>query len=98
MSPIPTESICSSLPVLIHRYKTAFVHYLTPTDDNTQQTQKMRRLGIFSNVSTEIGQVIVAEVDKERMAELLSPDRASLSALICRVQAPNPDPRRSAHP
>ena len=67
---------------LIHRYKTAIVHYLTPTEDNTQQTQRMRDLGIFSNVSTEIGQIIVAQVDRNCVAGLLSPDSTSLGALI----------------
>ena len=76
---------------LIHRYKTAFVHYLTPTDDNTQQTQKMQRLGIFNHVSTEIGQLIVAEVDKDCVAGLLAADRKSLSALICKTPLSGPN-------
>ncbi len=71
---------------LIRRYKTAFVHYLTPTDDNVQQTQKMKRLGIFNRVSTEIGQIIVAEVDKACVAELLAPDRKALGALISKAR------------
>jgi isocitrate lyase len=70
---------------LIRRYKAAFVHYLTPTDDNVHQTQKMKSLGIFRHVSTEVGQIIVAEVDKECIAELVAPDRKSLGALIARA-------------
>jgi hypothetical protein len=35
-------------------------------------------------------------VDKDSVAELLSPDRESLSALICKAQSSNPDLRRSA--
>ena len=36
-------------------------------------------MGIFSDVHTEIGQIIVAQVNKERVAELLKPDRVLLS-------------------
>ena len=67
---------------LIHRYNASAVHYVTPTEDNQFQAQKMKSLGIFSNVSTEIGQIIVANVSKERVAELLTPDRILLLELI----------------
>jgi isocitrate lyase len=67
---------------LIHRYNASSVHYVTPTEDNQFQTQKMKSLGIFSDVHTEIGQIIVANVSKERVAELLKPDRETLRALI----------------
>ncbi len=40
---------------LIHRYKVFAIHYLTPTDDNERQTQKMKDLGIFSQVTNEVG-------------------------------------------
>jgi len=67
---------------LIHRYNASSVHYVTPTEDNQIQTQKMKSLGIFSDVHTEIGQIIVANVSKERIAELLKPDRVALLAMI----------------
>ena len=67
---------------MIHRYNASSVHYVTPTEDNQFQAQKMKSLGIFSNVSTEIGQIIVANVSKERVAELLTPDRVLLLELI----------------
>ncbi|MGA8065982.1 MAG: isocitrate lyase family protein, partial [Terriglobales bacterium] len=60
---------------LIHRYNASSVHYVTPTEDNEFQTQRMKSAGIFSDVHTEIGQIIVAQVNKERVAELLKPDR-----------------------
>ncbi len=66
---------------LIHRYKVQSVHYLTPTEDNRLQTAKMKSLGIFRAVNTEI-QIIVADVNRERVAELLKPDREALQALI----------------
>lgn len=67
---------------LIHRYKIDSLHYLTPTDDNKRQTEGMKRHGIFSAVNDEVGQIIVADVNKERVKTLLEPDRAALTALI----------------
>jgi isocitrate lyase len=67
---------------LIHRYKAGSVHYVTPTEDNARQTQKLKALGIFSEVHTEIGQIIVATVEARRIGELLAADRTALRALI----------------
>lgn len=67
---------------LIHRYRSGSIHYLTPTDDNRAQTQRMSELGIFSEVHTEVGQIIVAEVDRQRVATLAEPDGQELAALI----------------
>jgi isocitrate lyase len=67
---------------LIHRYNASSVHYVTPTEDNEFQTQRMKSVGIFSDVHTEIGQIIVAQVSKERVAELLTPDRVLLLEVI----------------
>jgi isocitrate lyase len=47
---------------LLNRYAVSSVHYLTPTADNESQTRRMRELGVYSSVSPEIGQIIVAEV------------------------------------
>jgi len=67
---------------LVHRYKADVVHYVSPTDDNQYQAAKMRSHGIFSEVNTDIGQIIVADVDAARTAELLNPDRVRLGKLI----------------
>jgi isocitrate/methylisocitrate lyase len=67
---------------LLHRYKTGLVHYLSPTDDNQHQAQKMKRLGIFSKADTEGQLIIVATVNNSRIAELLNPDRVMLKKLI----------------
>ena len=67
---------------LIHRYRASSLHYLTPTDDNRLQTQRMQELGIFTVVRTEIGQIIVADVNRERVGELVRPDGDSLIELI----------------
>jgi isocitrate lyase len=42
----------------------------------------MKVHGIFREVNTEIGQLIVADVNPPRIAELLAPDRAALWRLI----------------
>jgi len=67
---------------LLHRYKAGLVHYLSPTEDNQHQALKMQRLGIFGNVNTEAGLIIVAGVNAGRIAELLNPDRVLLLKLI----------------
>ena len=58
------------------------MHYVSPTEDNRYQTAKMKDHGIFKEVSSEIGDIIVAEVDGERVAELLEPDMKALKRLI----------------
>jgi isocitrate lyase len=72
---------------LVHRYKADAVHYVSPTEDNRYQTAKMKSHGIFSEVADDIGQVIVADVDEARVAELLQPDRAVLQRLISKQGA-----------
>ena len=67
---------------LIHRYKASTVHYVTPTEDNEFQTQKMKSMGIFSDVQTEVGQIIVATVNKQVVDNLLKPDRTALLEMI----------------
>ncbi|MCB0313826.1 MAG: isocitrate lyase, partial [Calditrichaeota bacterium] len=69
---------------LIHRYKSITVHYVSPTEDNQHQTQKMKRLEIFETVNTEIGQIIVATVNGARIKELLNPDEVALKKLIAK--------------
>jgi isocitrate lyase len=67
---------------LIHRYKAAIVHYVAPNEDNQSHVLRMKSLGIFSHVDTEAGQIIVAQVDKQRVTELLKPDGSALSEMI----------------
>ncbi len=74
---------------LIHRYKAVSVHYVSPTDDNRHQTQKMKSHGIYSEVTTEVGDIIVANVNPGRIAELLGSDGKALTGLINKT-APQP--------
>ncbi len=67
---------------LIHRFKAAAVYYVTPTEDNQYQTEKMKSHGIFADVHKDVGEVIVAEVNEPRIAELLEPDHEALGRLI----------------
>ncbi|MGH3970232.1 MAG: isocitrate lyase ICL2, partial [Mycobacterium sp.] len=67
---------------LVHRFKADWVHYVTPTEDNLYQTEKMKSHGIFSDVHQEVGEIIVAEVNHSRIEELLAPDHEELWHLI----------------
>lgn len=67
---------------LVHRFKVDSVHYLTPTEDNQYQTEKMKSHGIFSDVHQEVGEIIVAEVNHPRIEELLASEGAALQKLI----------------
>jgi isocitrate lyase len=69
---------------LIHRFKPEIVYYVTPTEDNIYQTEKMKSHGIFSNVYQEVGEIIVADVNQARIDELLASDREALKKLIAK--------------
>ena len=69
---------------LIHRYRTDFVHYVSPTEDNLMQTKGMMRLGIYESVNTEVGHIIVTKVNVDYVKELLSPNRRELKRLIAK--------------
>ena len=58
------------------------MHYVSPTEDNRYQTQKMKAHGLFSDVHDEVGHMIVAEVHAERIQVLLSEDGKELDDLI----------------
>jgi isocitrate lyase len=79
---------------LVHRYKIWAVHYVSPTDDNGYQAQKMKSHGLFSDVHDEVGHIIVADVNAEGVKALLAPDRDRLTALIER-RYPTPSVTRS---
>jgi len=74
---------------LVHRYKAELVHYVSPTEDNQYQAAKMKTHGLFREVHTEIGQIIVAEANPERIAQLLNPDREALGRLIAKQDPPS---------
>ena len=65
---------------LIHRFKADAVYYVTPTEDNIYQTEKMKSHGIFRDVHKDVGEIIVADVNHERIEEL--PGTRSRRALM----------------
>jgi isocitrate lyase len=67
---------------LIHRFKADAVYYVTPTEDNIYQTEKMKSHGIFRDVYQEVGEIIVADVNHPRIEELLAPDHEALMRMI----------------
>lgn len=67
---------------LIHRYRAAAVHYVTPTEDNHYQAQKMKDHGLYAEIHDEVGQIIVANVDATSVKELLAAGSRRLDDLI----------------
>jgi len=67
---------------LIHRYRAASVHYMTPTEDNRRQGARMLALGIFKSVNDEVGEILVADVDAVAIRTLVDPSRSELERLI----------------
>jgi isocitrate lyase len=70
---------------LIHRYKAVSIHYVSPTEDNQHLAAGIRELEIYENIQTEIGQIIVAQVNVERVRALVKPDSEELRRLINRA-------------
>jgi isocitrate lyase len=67
---------------LIHRFKADIVEFMTPNEDNRQQTNGIKRYGIFEDVIEEIGDIIVAHVNKAKVIEVLSDDFNGVYQLI----------------
>lgn len=70
---------------LIHRYKAVSIHYVSPTEDNQHLAAGIRELGIYENIQTEVGQIIVAQVNVEQVRALVKPDSEELRQLINRA-------------
>ena len=67
---------------LIHRYKAASIHYLTPTEDNHGAAASMKKRGIFESTYDEVGEIIVADIDQNVVAALVTPDSPARRELI----------------
>ncbi len=67
---------------LVHRYGAGTVHYVSPNEDNHAQTERMKELGIYSDVNYEVGEIIVADIDAKGIAKLLESDHVALKKLI----------------
>ena len=53
-----------------------------PTEDSDNQTKRMAEQGIYSNVNTEVGQIIVATVNTATVDTLTDDVGGTLSKLI----------------
>ncbi len=69
---------------LFHRYKSNSVHFVSPTEDNEKQAAGMQTFGIYGNVKTEVGDIIVADVRTDTIEELLDANRTALENLIAK--------------
>jgi isocitrate lyase len=67
---------------LIHRYKAAAIHYVTPTEDNHRQCESLQRLGIFESTYDEVGQIIVANVNGAVVRDMVQPNSNAREKLI----------------
>jgi isocitrate lyase len=67
---------------LIKRYGASAIHYLTPTEDNIHQAASMKTLGIFTSTSEEVGDILVADIDADRVDALVAADSAERGKLI----------------
>jgi isocitrate lyase len=70
---------------LIHRYKAAAIHYVTPTEDNHRQTESLKRLGIFDKTYDEVGEIIVADINSTVVKMLVEPTSAEREKLISKA-------------
>ncbi len=68
---------------LVHRYKSDSIHYLAPTEDNHRAVEGMKKLGFFSEVKSEVGDIIVANVNKAFQKKLLEGD-AEIQEMLAR--------------
>lgn len=73
---------------LVHRYKVDIIQYMTPSDDNRHQTNGMKRFGLFEDVIEEIGDIIVAHVNKDAVSEMVNPERPGISQLLTKENIP----------
>lgn len=67
---------------LMHRFKADIVEFMTPNEDNRQQTNGMARHGIFEDVIEEIGDIIVAHINKDIVAKMVGDDGTGINQLI----------------
>ncbi|PID96369.1 MAG: isocitrate lyase [Actinomycetales bacterium] len=67
---------------LIKRYKASTVHYVAPTQDNQYQAEKMHAQGVYGEVHTGVGDIIVASVDSDSVRTLVDDSGEGIGNLI----------------
>jgi isocitrate lyase len=81
---------------LLHRYKTALVHYVTPSGDNRLSVQRMIHNGVFRSARTDDPNIIAIEVDTARAQKIFANDE-TIKRFIAR-QLASPGGRAAATP
>lgn len=69
---------------MIRRYKSDSIYYISPNDSNRRQTEKMKELGVFSEINTEIGDIFVAQVNLNNLKDLFNKDYVAIQNLIAK--------------
>ena len=67
---------------LIHRYKAQAIHYVSPNENNNAEASRLLELGLFSDVKTEIGHIIVAQVNEDYLNDILANPDERIAQLI----------------
>ena len=70
---------------VLHRYKAERIHYLTPTDDNHRMAENLLQLAIFESVADEVGEIVVADVNRKTVRDLVAEDGDALRQLITKA-------------
>ena len=70
---------------VLHRYKAETIHYLTPTDDNHRMAENLLQLAVFESVADEVGEIVVADVNRKTVRDLVAEDTDALRQLITKA-------------
>ncbi len=58
---------------------------MTPTEDNHRAAESMRKRGIFEATYDEVGEIIVADINPQKVAELVASESAEREKLIAKA-------------
>ena len=70
---------------MVFNYQCRYIMIMEHRDNCPQcrkQAERMKGLGLFNAANQEVGEIIVCDVNKGRVKELLAADKAALLALI----------------
>ncbi|MGE4133753.1 MAG: isocitrate lyase/phosphoenolpyruvate mutase family protein [Bdellovibrionales bacterium] len=72
---------------LLHRYHATKAHFLSPTEDNFKQIESMENMGVYKAVNREVGEVMVASVNREFVERAANEDTVVLTGIIQKIPA-----------
>ena len=64
-----------------NRFGSDLVHYLTPSVDNEKQTKAMLKMGIYTELSGGIDQIIVATIARDEVQAYVS-EKSKITQLL----------------